>query len=213
MKTKTYSEFHLLILAIGLFIRSTQAQVCDGSSTTFYGLSTTGRISVININTGSVGAALHNLTTGYPAENSNGLGYNTVNGKFYYFHRSVASSAPANQFVSYDPATSTLTNLSLTNFTSTTRRVRSGCVNNDGTGYYCFDAGDASNAPHLWYYSISGNTWRDITSVFKNGSTDYTSTFVNLNSGDMPSTEAGTYGCFFPDREVMRSLKSLLRQR
>lgn len=195
MSAAIKKESLLIIFMISLLVSTsvfTTAQICTSGSTTFYGLSTTGRISSINMSTGAVGAALHNLTTGSAAENANGLGYNSRNGKFYYFYRSAATSAgPANQFVSYDPATSTLATLSLTNFTSTARRVRSGCVNNDGTGYYCFDAGDASNAPHLWYYSISANSWTDITSIFKNGSTIYTPTFKDLNSGDMAFDGSG----------------------
>lgn len=145
----------------------------------------------MDVNTGAVGAALFNvttLTTGSPAENSNGMGYNTTNGKFYYFWRSAALAAPFHEFVSYDPATATLTNLSLAGFMSaTTRKVRSGCVNNTGTGYYCFDAGGGAVPPSLYYFDIAAavNPWTQITSVFKNGATDVSANFKNLNSGDM----------------------------
>jgi len=168
----------------GHYINTLHAQTCASGSTTFYGLNTTGRISTINVSTGAVGVSIHSQTTGSVAENSNGIGYNIVNGKFYYFYRSAALVAPINEFVSYDPATGILANLSLTGYTST-RKVRSGCINNTGTGYYCIDPGGGAIPASLYYYSIVAGTWTKTTSVFMDGATDVSATFKSRNSGDM----------------------------
>jgi hypothetical protein len=64
-----------------------------------------------------------------------------------------------------------------------TTKMRSGCINPTGTGYYTFEI--TATAANLWYYDIINNTWTNISGSFKNGATDYTANFKTLNSGDM----------------------------
>src|SRR5207253_9797773 len=72
-------------------------------------------------------------------------------------------------------------------FNVATQKMRSGCVNNAGTGYYTFEINSSATHPEtvLWYYDIGGNTWTKVANSFRNGATDYTASFKSLNSGDM----------------------------
>ncbi|MBS1932728.1 MAG: T9SS type A sorting domain-containing protein [Bacteroidetes bacterium] len=130
----------------------------------------------INVNTGAVGAALNPTYTGNSPSAANATGYNTVNGKFYYFKRNYPSSPQ--EFVSFDPVANSYSILASSPVTA---NVNSGCVNFDGSGYYCLD----QNA-NLCYYDIASNTWSLITSVFYDaGSNNITSNFTSYSSGDM----------------------------
>jgi hypothetical protein len=94
------------------------------------------------------------------------------------------------EFVSYNPVTNTTSVLATPPFGSATK-IRSGCVNTDGSGYYAMEVLTSPVAANLWYYNIVANTWTKITSSFKNGATDYTTNFQSLNSGDMAFDGAG----------------------
>src|ERR1700710_1305554 len=78
---------YMLSLAMLLMLQ-TSAQVCSDPANVIYGLTNTGLIYPITISTGAVGAQLNPAYTGNPANLSNGIGYNALNGKFYYFKRS-----------------------------------------------------------------------------------------------------------------------------
>jgi hypothetical protein len=168
-----------------LLAGSLRAQICQNPLDFVYALNTKGVLYPVNINDASVGTNLPPLITSDTAINSNGLGFNQLNGKFYYFHRSQATPAPDRQFVSYDPATSTLQLLA--NFPSA-NKIRSGCVNNTGTGYYTIDP---ATGPTLYYYDIAGNTWSAITTSFRDTLGATIGTFATLNSGDMAFDGSG----------------------
>ncbi|MBL7699985.1 MAG: T9SS type A sorting domain-containing protein [Chitinophagaceae bacterium] len=129
------------------------AQVCSDPVNTVYGLTNGGFIYPINVNTGVVGAAINPTYPGNAPDQSNGIGYNALNGKFYYFKR-IPSSAPI-EFVSFDPATNTYQILSSP---ATASSVYSGSITNDGSGYYMWDT-----QGRLFYYKISTDTWTSIT--------------------------------------------------
>jgi hypothetical protein len=194
MKTKTKNRknsFLVLLLAslLALVNVGWAQTICTDNVNTAYGLSTSGALYPINLTTGAVGTVVESLTDGTNAAiNANSIGYNSVNGRFYYFYRCSAGATPLSEFVSYNPSTNTLQVLTTPPF-GTTTKIRSGCVNNSGTGYYCIDI--VSSTPSLWYYNISAATWTKISSVFKNGATDYTATFQSLNSGDMAFDKLG----------------------
>src|SRR5688572_9483972 len=130
------------------------AQVCSDPENVIYGLTNAGNIHAIDVNTGTADAALNPAYTGNAPDQSNGLGYNPVNGKFYYFKRIPSSTII--EFVSFDPATNTYEALSSP---ATTNDVFSGSIPADGLGYYCWDT-----QGRLFYYRISNNTWTTITS-------------------------------------------------
>lgn len=187
MKTKNYKNtFSVLLLAwVTLHTNFAWTQtVCTDNVNTVYGLTVSGGLYPINVNTAVVGSQIESLTDGInSALNANAIGYNSANGKFYYFYRTSASpTSPFSEFVSYNPATNALQVLATPPF-GTTTKVRSGCVNNTGTGYYCIDI--VSGVCSLWYYNINTDTWAKISSSFKNGANDYTASFVSLNSGDI----------------------------
>ena len=46
----------------------------------------------------------------YRTTSSNGLGYSTLDGKFYFFNKVGTGAAPSPQFASYNPVTTTLYN-------------------------------------------------------------------------------------------------------
>lgn len=143
-----------LCLALILSCFVSNAQICSDPANTVYGLTNGGFIHPINVNTGAVGAAINPAYTGNAPDQSNAIGYNALNGKFYYFKR-IPSSAPI-EFVSFDPATNTYQLLASP---ATTNSVYSGSITNDGDGYYTWDT-----QGRLFYYKISTNTWTTITS-------------------------------------------------
>jgi Secretion system C-terminal sorting domain len=178
------------LMAVGIFLLLTicsRAQLCTNSADTVYGLDLTGGLVPINIHTATVGAS---LGTASLSENSNGLGYSNLNGKFYFFSRSAAAAAPFQQFVSYNPAappasakqilTGTLP-ATLTN----TQKIRSGTVNNLGTGYYTINPNGVRAL--LYFYNITLNTWTTVTNTWIDNLANDISTgdMKNLNSGDM----------------------------
>ena len=127
----------------------TRAQTCSDPVNVIYGITNAGTIHEIDVNTGVASTAINPAYPGNVPDQSNGLAYNSVNGKFYYFKRIPSSSIT--EFVSFDPATnaySVLTN------PSTTYSVYSGSITNDGSGYYCWDT-----QGRLFYYNILNNTW------------------------------------------------------
>jgi hypothetical protein len=152
------------------------AQICTDPINVVYGMSNAGFIYPINVNTGVVGAALNPAYTGNAPSSANAVGYNTLNGKFYYFKRNYPSSPQ--EFVSFDPATNTYTVLAVSPITA---NVNSGCVNFNGTGYYCIDQNG-----NLCYYNIATNVWTLITSSYVDGlGNSLTSNITTYSSGDI----------------------------
>ena len=154
LKTISFANFRVL-LYFPLFISfiHAEAQICADPVNVIYGLTNAGTIHAINVNTGVTGAAINPAYTGNAPDQSNGIGYNPVNGKFYYFKR--IPSSTITEFVSFDPATNTYELLSNP---ATTSAVYSGSIPADGLGYYCWDT-----QGRLFYYRISTNTWTTIT--------------------------------------------------
>ncbi|WP_430897898.1 MULTISPECIES: T9SS type A sorting domain-containing protein [unclassified Paraflavitalea] len=147
------------------------------SSTTIYGLNSSGNVRTIDITTGAVGSSnLNSSSVGASA--SNGLGYNNFNGRFYYFRRNPNGSGSA--FVSFSPIV--LLNSETTHATfPTSDRILTGCISFNGLGYYCI-----TTTGVLYYYNISANTWTAITSSFRlSNGTDITSTLTSLSGGDI----------------------------
>ena len=114
-------------------------------------------IHPINTSTASVGAAITPAYGGNAPSYANAMGFNNVNGRFYYFKRNTYL-APQ-EFVSFNPATNAVTILASSPL-GTTTIVNLGCVLADGTGYYCIDA-----YAKLLYYNILANTWTLISST------------------------------------------------
>lgn len=195
MKAKTQGrrEIFSVLLLIGLMLHVNIGwgqTLCSDNTNTVYGFSTAGGVYPINVTSATVGAAVGSIYDGIrPDSNANAFGYNSINNKFYGFYRCAAAVAPLSEFISYSATTNTTTILATPPF-GTTTKIRSGCVNNSGTGYYCFDI--VGGTPSLWYYDIIANTWTKITSTFKkNGITDTTAVFQTLNSGDMAFDASG----------------------
>lgn len=187
----------LASLLLVLLMQTTDAQVCSDPVNTIYGLNGSGFISPINVNTGNTGAAINPPYSGNAPNQSNGLGYNSFNGRFYYFKRNTGGST--SEFVAFDPAFATVTILAAC---PTTNTIHTGCVTNSGTGYYCNDING-----NFYYYNIVANTWTTITStIFDNFGTDITSVIAARTSGDMAidglgnlwfvCSGAGTYGLY-----------------
>lgn len=143
----------LCVTAMVAFLHS-GGQICTDPVNVIYGLTNAGTIHPIDVNTGVAGAAINPAYSGNAPDQSNGIGYNNMNGKFYYFKRIPSSSIT--EFVSFDPATNTYSVLSSP---ATTSSVYSGSIAVDGLGYYCWDT-----QGKLFYYKFSNNTWTTITS-------------------------------------------------
>ncbi len=151
------------------------AQTCSDPVNVIYGLTNAGTIHPINVNTGVAGPAINPAYPGNAPDQSNGLGYNLLNGKFYYFKRIPSSTII--EFVSFDPATNTYAMLSNP---ATTSSVYSGSITGDGQGYYCWDT-----QGNLFYYNISIDTWTTITSTIVDQFGKDVDSIIRLNgSGD-----------------------------
>ena len=131
----------------------------------------------VNVNTGATGAVIKNGTySGNSPSSANGLGYNFINGKFYYFKRNVTRSPQ--EFVSFNPLTNTVSILASS---AATNDIHTGCVNHDGTGYYTVDVDG-----NLHYYKIATNTWTKITgTIVDQYGNDVDLVIRNQNAGDM----------------------------
>ncbi|MEJ0102050.1 MAG: T9SS type A sorting domain-containing protein [Bacteroidota bacterium] len=160
-----------------------------------YGLSTNGQFHSININNAAPSAAMLGGDTAVHAINSNGLGYSVLTGRFYFFNR--VANGDSIEFVSYNPVTRDkqfLAKPPVANMTAaTTDKVRSGTVDNSGTGFYTILTNKPSTAATFFYYNIPTNTWKVIAQSFKDTLTGNSldSQFHNLNSGDMTFDGAG----------------------
>lgn len=151
--------------------------VCTDPTNFIYGLSGSGEIREINVNTGASATLVKSTTyPGNAPSRANGMGYNYVDGKFYYFKRNVTESTP--EFVSFHPATNTLTILANS---TCTNNVHTGCVSSNGTGYYTVDTDGNLN-----YYNITTNTWTFITStIVDQFGNDVDAVVRSQNAGDM----------------------------
>jgi hypothetical protein len=167
---------------------STGAQVCSNPNTLF-AIDNTAKLYPVDPTNATVGAVINNLsytvntsyTTLVPGQTSapsspNGLGYNSVNGKFYYFKRDPGGASK--QFDSYDPVLNLYTTLATTPITVS---VHSACINFNGLGYYCLDVNS-----NLYYYDITLNTWTFITSSFTDQFGNNVSMVItSMSTGDM----------------------------
>src|SRR4029079_15885702 len=66
---------------------SMNAQLCTNPTDSIYGMTTNGQFHSINVNTGQASAGMLGGDTVQNAVNSNGLGFSSVTGKFYFFNR------------------------------------------------------------------------------------------------------------------------------
>ncbi len=175
--TKVLSNLSKICAISAAFICSinfASAQVCTSPSTTIYSLSNAGGIYPVSVSNANVGSIVNSTSYGSTAS-ANGIGYNVLNGSFYYFQNAISGTQ---QFISYNPITNTYATLAPSPMTGT---VNKGCVNFNGTGYYCLD-----NNGNLCYYNILLNTWVLICSNFTDQfSNNVTSIFTSQGSGDM----------------------------
>jgi hypothetical protein len=173
---RSYLNALFIIAFFTICSNEVNAQMCTDPINVVYGMSNAGFIYPINVNTGVVGAALNPAYTGNAPSSANAVGFNTVNGKFYYFKRNYPSTPQ--EFVSFDPSTNTYTVLAVSPVTA---NVNSGCVNFNGTGYYCIDQNG-----NLCYYNIAANTWALITSTYVDGlGNSLNSNITTYSSGDI----------------------------
>jgi len=181
---KTIKKFIVVCLLLSPGLRM-QAQYCNNAADTVYSLTASGRICYVNVNNATSGPSRDSTGTGI---NANGLGYSSLNGSFYFFNRCNAGPGPSVdsiQFVRYIPSTKTTQVLADPPATFTAaQKIRSGCMNNAGNGYYTINPG-ATGGAALYYYSIGTGTWTTITQTFKNRSGVTIANVVSLNSGDM----------------------------
>ncbi len=173
---RTLKQSPFVVCVSLLFTQLGYSQVCSNPAGVIYGMDNNGGIFPVTVATAVVGARINPAYPGNAASASNAIGYNPSNGRFYYFKRN-ADNAPQ-EFVSFNPSTNTYTILT---DCPTTNNIRTGCVNVNGTGYYCLDA-----AANLYFYRISSNTWKVITNkFFDQFGTNVSATLAALSSGDM----------------------------
>ncbi|MFI5131740.1 MAG: T9SS type A sorting domain-containing protein [Chitinophagales bacterium] len=180
----------LCIICISLFPVALQAQLCSNPLDSVYGLTTNGEFHSINVNNGAPSVGILGGVAVTNAVNANGLGFSSLTGKFYFFNHCADGSGGAIEFVSYDPISKTKQILATPPAPMTTGssdKIRTGAVNNAGTGYYTLLTTSPGTAATFYYYSIPLNTWKVIAQAFKDTATGVSmdSMFHNLNSGDM----------------------------
>lgn len=170
----------LLIIAVLAISNAAKAQVstvCTNPNNFIYGLTSNGEIYSVNVNNGNTTVVKNNTYPGNSPNRANGMGYNYVNKKFYYFKRNVGSTPV--EFVSFEPATNTVQVLSTT--TTCTNEVHTGSVNYAGTGYYTIDTDGK-----LSYFNLLTNTWTLITStIVDQFGNDVDAVIRTQDAGDM----------------------------
>lgn len=163
----------VFFVCISLFA---SAQICSNPTGVIYGLTNNGTLYPITVSNGAVGSSLNPAYTGNTPNQANALGYNSVNGRFYYFKRN--PGVATQEFVSFDPATNSYAYLASC---PTAKTVHAGCASFDGLGYYTLDVSGS-----LYYYNILLNSWKLITSTFYDQfGTNITPTFASLSTGDI----------------------------
>jgi hypothetical protein len=181
MKLKTDFRTTLLLMIAGLIISlNSAAQItlsCTNPGLNIYGLTANGEIREINMTNATVGTVVKNGTyLGNSPSRANGMGYNIVNGRFYYFKRAVGTTPQ--EFVSFNPLLGAVSVLAPS---TCAQEVHTGCINFAGTGYYTVDV-----AGNLNYYNILLNTWTFITSNIRDqNGTDVDSVIRAQDAGDM----------------------------
>ncbi len=176
--TQIHQSMLLVFAVIGasaLSVAQVNAQTTDTSL--LYGMTKSGLIYQINVTNANCGTAINPAyPTNDTANQANALGYDSANKSFYYFKRNFGGGPE--EFVSYNTVTQSYTTLAASPITSIALR---GCVNPDGTGYYCMDENG-----HLCYYNIPSNAWTIITSNYiDNNDNNITSNINVFTSGDI----------------------------
>jgi hypothetical protein len=163
-----------------VLVKLSSAQVTltlGNPATTIYGLTSNGQIYEIKSTNGTITRTIKDGTyAGNSPSSSNGLAYNSINGKFYYFKRNFSSGSQ--EFVSFAPISNTVTILATSTISADTH---TGCISFDGKGYYTFDT-----QGNLNFYNILLNTWTKITSnVVDQNNNNVTTIIQNQSAGDM----------------------------
>jgi type IX secretion system substrate protein len=197
MKYLPFCPKKSLLFALLVFtVTVVNAQICSNPNGLIYGLSNSGNIVPITVNNTSVGSKI-NVGFTSSTSNANAIGYNPLDGKFYFFEN--GNSGASELFVSYDPVLNVYATLAAAPISGAVNR---GCISFNGTGYYCLDA-----SSNLCYYNIPSNTWTLIGSVYTDQyNNNVTSTFNAQGSGDMAidgignlwivSSNASNYGVY-----------------
>ncbi len=182
MKTKLDMTRKRLLLVkfltlISIFLYSSgYSQICSDPANVIYGLDFNGKIYPITVSNAAVGPDI-NITDPSNPDNTNGIGYASTTGKFYYFLKNPRNGNKG-KFVSYDPINNVYGNLSDTN--SPLENVFRASITVDGK-YYCIDINS-----NFYCYNISTNTWSLITSTFVDqDGNDVAAIFRTYTSGDM----------------------------
>lgn len=179
---KKFYLFGILILSRLPFPGAIQAQVCSSPGTTIYGLTGAAGIYPITVSNAATGAKINPAYPNPAPNQANAIGYNSINGKFYYFK--INPGVGGQQFFSYDPTLNVYTTLATSPITVS---VHSGCVTWNGAGYYCTDING-----NLFYYNILLNTWTTITSNIVDQNNNNVSTVIQSQSaGDMATDGHG----------------------
>ena len=177
LKKTIAKYFFVLSAAMAPFVLGAQT-MCSDPNTYIYGLTGNGEIYEINMNNGNVTPTpiKDNTYSGNSPKSANALAYNYINGKLYYFKRNVTSGPQ--EFVSYTPATGTVSMLASSTLTDDTH---TGCCNATGTGYFTFDIQGTFH-----YYNILTNTWTFVTSsLVDQYGNDVSAVIRSQNAGDM----------------------------
>ena len=169
-----YLPLFIKMLCIALLCTPALGVSAQCNQNYIYGLTNVGMIQQIDVTNGSVAAPMNPAFGGNAPNLSNAMGYNPLNGKYYFFKRN-AFSAPQ-EFMSFDPATNLYAMLAASPV-GAGNIVNLGCVNSTGLGYYCLDAFGV-----LYYYSVTLNTWTTICSNIKNQSGTTLSSIIGAGS-------------------------------
>ncbi len=188
------SSFYFLLLFCLVTQFNLNAQYCSNNVDTVYGLNSIiagGSGQIVGINSNNAGTTL----IGVPASgsgNANGVGYCSVDGRFYFFNQ---AGAGITEFVSYNPTTGSKVSLAIPSGpslpTGASGKIRSGTMNSSGMGYYFIFPGASiamgypKTGAALYYYSIGTNTWALITQTFVDSTATEVLDITNLNSGDI----------------------------
>ena len=154
-----------------------------------YGVDSLGRIYPVNVADATKGAVINTSTTNTPSTAAgrfnypNGIGYSSVDSKFYYFWKSPTGGTSKGEFVSYNSTTKvyeSLTNTNSTDPNAPTYLIKSGSVIVDGR-YFCLDVNGK-----IYSFNNTSKKWTLIANKLVDGQGNDVSAIVALyNTGDM----------------------------
>ena len=177
--------YFIIALSFSLLVTLESLKGQSGNDQIIYGVNSYGQVFPIttkdalkgtSLNTNPVNAPVNSVSI---ANLPNGIGYSTVESKFYYFWKSPKNGTNYGEFVSYNPTNKTYETISYPN--GPVEKIKSGSVAMDGR-YFCLDEDG-----QIFSFSNTQKKWNLIANKIVDNLGNDVSNIVSMyyNTGDM----------------------------